>query len=126
MEDKETDIILKYKRPYDIWICTECDTENNMLSDKCSVCGCKKKSEAVILKQWSENEEKYVMPSEEAPVVTPRDQAFNYENNKTIRNILIAFIIIGLLVAASQCSKNAVHADVMSKHGNGKYESVIK
>lgn len=126
MEDKEIDIILKYKRSYDIWLCTECDTENSMLLDKCSVCGCKKNSEAVILKQWSENSKKYVMPPERTSVFTPRDQALNYENNKTIRNILIALIIIGLLVAASQCGTYAAHADVMTKYSNGEYESVIK
>lgn len=53
-------VILKYKRECDCWLCPECDTENNISASRCTVCGCQKSASATILKQWTEADERPV------------------------------------------------------------------
>ena len=40
----DVNVILKYKRDRDCWLCSVCETENEIIKEKCAVCGCKKAS----------------------------------------------------------------------------------
>lgn len=113
MDVKETNTILRYKRPCNSWLCPDCDTENNISLGKCTVCGCRKSPSVTILKQWTEADDRPVTPAKKIPIPTPSGPLFKdtdkddfipeEENkNKIIWGIIIAIIIIGLLIAASQ------------------------
>ncbi len=54
----DTNVILKYRRPQDSWICPECDAENTLMYARCSVCGCGKFGTTAIVKAWSEADER--------------------------------------------------------------------
>lgn len=54
----DTNVILKYRRPQDSWICPECDAENTLVHARCSVCGCGKFGTTAIVKAWSEADER--------------------------------------------------------------------
>lgn len=77
MKGSQLNVILKYRRPADCWLCSECETENNMLLGTCSVCGAKKDAGAVIVPAWSERDEYAPVNASEgksyvaAPVSTP-------------------------------------------------------
>ena len=49
----EPNVILKYRREADCWLCPECDSENGLLQGRCTVCGFKRDDSAEILKKWS-------------------------------------------------------------------------
>lgn len=34
------DVVLKFSDNRNVWKCPECDTENNMMSESCDICGC--------------------------------------------------------------------------------------
>lgn len=102
--------ILKYKRPFDCWVCPDCDAENNMSIAECAVCGCRKSSSDTILKRRIEEGEgikitpKKVTPPDSKPIKKKTDKGVyvtNDENKKIIWVIIIA-IIIGLIIAVSQ------------------------
>ena len=59
METKE---VLKYHRENDSWLCPVRDTENGMVLGNCMLCGCKHDSSTVVLKQWTEADEKPITP----------------------------------------------------------------
>lgn len=66
----DTNIILKYRRPQDSWLCPECDAENTLSYSRCTVCGCGKFGTPTIVKAWSVADEKPpVNPA--APTVNP-------------------------------------------------------
>ena len=46
METKE---ILKYRRNVGCWLCTECESENDLSLYQCAVCGTDKSASAIIL-----------------------------------------------------------------------------
>jgi len=46
-------VILKYRRDSDCWICTDCETENPMSAGVCSVCSRAYDHSARILKRWT-------------------------------------------------------------------------
>lgn len=126
MDEKETNIILKYKRDCDSWLCSGCDTENAMSLSRCTVCGCRKSSSAEVLKQWTEQTERTVTPpnkktsptSEPISKGTDKDAPEGGNKNKIIWGIIIAIIIIGLIVAASQGSTYAAYSDTMNEFNN--------
>lgn len=59
METKE---ILKYRRDIDAWVCSECDKENEMIFENCTLCGCRRQQYDPILKKWTEADERPVAP----------------------------------------------------------------
>lgn len=131
MDVKETNTILRYKRPCDSWLCPDCDTENNISLGKCTVCGYRKSPSATILKQWTETDDRPVTPPNERPTYLGpdfNDTSEDYyipekENkNKIIWGILFAIIIIGLLIAASQEGTYAASSDVMNEFNSDSYE----
>lgn len=66
----DTNIILKYRRPQDSWLCPECDAENALAYSRCNVCGCGNFGTPTIVKAWSEADEKPpAMPA--APMGAP-------------------------------------------------------
>lgn len=67
----DTNIILKYRRPQDSWLCPECDAENTLMYSRCSVCGCGKFGTPTIVKAWSEADEKPPAAPLSAPVSAP-------------------------------------------------------
>ena len=79
MDVKETNVILKYKRLCDSWLCPDCDTENNVSLGKCTVCGCRKSESATILKQWTEADERPVTPPPKKTITTPTGPIFKDE-----------------------------------------------
>lgn len=131
--------ILRYKRPYDSWLCPECDTENSVSLGKCMVCGCKKTSSATILKQWTEADDRPVTPPPKKATTsttttsvledTEKDSYVPEEetnNNKIILGVIIAIIIIFfLLIAISQGSTYAAYSDAMNKYNDGNYETAL-
>ena len=48
----ETNVILKYKRERECWICGECDSENSIVTSVCSVCNSSKKPDDWIVSAW--------------------------------------------------------------------------
>lgn len=60
----ETEIFLKYKRPSQCWVCSECEAENNMLLVSCSVCGEKRKKDELILQPYNEKKEEVIQENE--------------------------------------------------------------
>ncbi len=65
----DTNVILKYRRECDSWICPECDLENPATVDRCSVCGCMRPIGASLLKAWSEADERPIPPPRKVPPV---------------------------------------------------------
>lgn len=59
----DLNVILKYRRPQDSWLCPECDAENTLAYTSCSVCGCAKIGTPALVKAWS--------PSDDAPIAPP-------------------------------------------------------
>jgi len=129
----ETKVILKYKRENDCWLCPECDTENNVSLGKCTVCGLKKSPSAVILKQWTEADDKPITPPKKKTVTTPTGPVFKdtdkdeyipeEENKNKIIWWIVAIIIIGLIIAASQANAQAASL-ATTEFGNNDYEVV--
>lgn len=77
----DTNVILKYRRPEDKWLCPECDAENALSYGNCSVCGCIRVPTSPIIKAWSEMDERpmaggYMRPPYgTAPISTPVTRA---------------------------------------------------
>lgn len=130
--------ILRYKRPYDSWLCPECDTENSVSLGKCTVCGCRKTSSATILKQWTEADDRPVTPPPKKTTTststtsvfkdTEKDSYVPEEEtnkNKIIWGIIIAIIIIFLLIAISQGNTYAAYSDAMNEFNSGNYETAL-
>ena len=55
----ETDIVLKYRRLNDAWVCSKCETENEINKEFCMLCGAHQTNSLKILKKWSIEEERY-------------------------------------------------------------------
>ena len=139
MDVKETNTILRYKRPCHSWLCPDCDTENNISLGKCTVCGCRKSPSATILKQWTEADDRPVTPPKKTTTSTTTTSVFkdtekdsyvpeeetNKNKIKIIWGIIIAIIIIGLIIAASQGSTYAAYSDAMNEFNSGNYEIAI-
>ena len=62
--------ILEFKREKDSWICSECDTENSLLINKCSVCGEMKKSGSKILRAQNKEEKPVTPPEKDNPLLS--------------------------------------------------------
>ena len=45
-----TNSILRYVRPQSVWLCPDCDAENELTENSCFLCGCGKTVSAVIIK----------------------------------------------------------------------------
>jgi len=123
MDVKETNTILRYKRPCDSWLCSECDTENNISLGKCSVCGCRKSPSVTILKQWTETDDGPLTPPDTPPAddYIPGDES----KNKIILGIVIAIIIIGLIIAASHGSTYSIYSDTINGFSFSNYETAM-
>ncbi len=69
----DTNVILKYRRPQDSWLCPECDSENTLSYSSCFVCGCGRVGTPVIVKAWTEMDERppATAPRGKAPVKFP-------------------------------------------------------
>ena len=65
----DTNVILKYRRPQDSWLCPECDSENTLSYSSCFVCGCGRVGTPMIVKAWTEADEKPVVPHK--PITFP-------------------------------------------------------
>lgn len=138
MDEKETNIILKYKRPDESWLCPECDVENSMSLGECTICGYRKTLSATILKKWTEADDIPVMPPpKKTTTSTPTTPVFKdtetdtyipeekTNKNKIILGVIIAIIIIGLIIAASQGSTYAAYSDAMNEFNSGNYEAAV-
>lgn len=128
MDDKEINIILKYKRSNDSWLCPECDTENSITLGKCVVCGCRKTSTTTILKRWTEADEGLVTETpKETPIFkdgeedthTPEEKS---NKNKIIWGIIVAIIVIGIIVAVVQANNSSAYANAVNEFNNGNYK----
>ena len=67
----EENIILKYRREFDCWVCDECDIENATTQETCVVCNAPKPVYATILKAWSPADEAPPPPTKRTPPVVP-------------------------------------------------------
>ncbi len=83
----ETNVILKYKRKEDRWVCPICDTENAMTTDCCSVCGESFKQGFTVLKKWQQSDDAVVEQprksqrelAKDAPVSQPTSRVYTYD-----------------------------------------------
>ena len=66
-------IILKYRREFDCWVCDECDIENPTTQNTCSVCNSSRSSYATILKAWTPEDEIIInsAPPHKIPQTSP-------------------------------------------------------
>lgn len=75
----EPNVILKYKRPTDSWLCPTCDCENKMNNESCSVCGSAKPAYPVLVNAWNEADEKRYtqkpVSAQKKPASTPQRKA---------------------------------------------------
>ena len=62
MKGSQLNVILKYRRPADCWLCSDCESENNLLLGTCAVCGAKKDAGAMVIPAWSERDERPIVP----------------------------------------------------------------
>ena len=53
----EPNVILKYKRPTDSWVCPSCDCENKIDSTSCSVCASDRPTYPVLVNAWCESDD---------------------------------------------------------------------
>ena len=70
----DVNVIMKYRRPADCWVCPECETENNILLAKCAVCTRQKDNKVRIISAWSEKDEvaeTYIPPRTSTPPRVP-------------------------------------------------------
>lgn len=137
MDVKETNVILKYKRLCDSWVCPDCDTENNVSLGKCTVCGCRKSESATILKQWTEADERPVTPPPKKTITTPTGPIFKDETkddyipeeenkNKIIWGVLIGIVLfILLMIGLSQGGNASAYDNAMNEYYNGNYEMAL-
>lgn len=58
----ETNVILKYHRESDCWLCPECDTENGLALGNCALCGSRRSPSAEILRHWTEADDRVIAP----------------------------------------------------------------
>lgn len=72
--------ILEFKREKDSWICSECDTENSLLINKCIVCGEMKKSGSKILRAQNKEEKPVTPPEKDNP--NPNDDPIFKEHDE--------------------------------------------
>lgn len=45
----QTNSILRYVRPHSVWLCPDCDAENELTESSCFLCGCGKTVSAVVV-----------------------------------------------------------------------------
>lgn len=58
----DTNVILKYRRPQDSWLCPECDSENAPAYSNCFVCGSCRVGAPVVVRAWNEMDERPPAP----------------------------------------------------------------
>ncbi len=58
----ETNVILKYRRPKDCWLCPECDSENDISVNHCFVCNCARPMGIELLRKWNPNDDREIPP----------------------------------------------------------------
>lgn len=68
----EPNVILKYKRPTDSWLCPDCDCENSMDKTNCSMCACERPVYPVLVNAWKESDEKPVTSSRKPTAAAPK------------------------------------------------------
>lgn len=59
----ETNVILKYRRTNDSWLCPDCDAENQLTQGSCAVCGYRQMGSVAIVRAWTEQDERMPDPS---------------------------------------------------------------
>ena len=137
MDVKEINTILQYKRPCDSWLCPECDTENNVSLGKCTVCGCKKDFSSIILKQWTEADDRTDREKKKTSTSTTSGPVFKdtdkdayipeeENNNKIIWGVLIGIMLfILLMIGLSQGGNASAYDNAMGEYNSGNYEVAI-
>ena len=137
----ETKDILKYKRKYDNWLCSECDIENSMSVNKCILCGHEKTPSDIVLNAWSEADEmpksppkKVTVKPDNEPVLKgygkydpPSDYSHSKESDivKIFWGIIIAILIVCLFIAAIQGNPYAACLDTMDEFNNENHKTAI-
>lgn len=111
MDTMETNIILRYQRLCDCWICPDCACENGMTDNTCSVCGARRTAEAMVLRAGYEATEptavitahpKTSSVSKPAPVSAPRTTTTYVEEEEGggSTGLIVAIILIIIAVIA--------------------------
>ena len=93
--------IVSYKRKEDVWICSECETENPMVVGSCVLCRHVRNNYDIIQRKWVEKtkttDKKTIQPS---PVPYREEEDFTLVDNpvKEKNNFLYGVIIALLLI----------------------------
>ncbi|MBQ2696241.1 MAG: hypothetical protein IJF61_02955 [Clostridia bacterium] len=58
----ETKVILQYRRARDCWVCPNCETENEIASGTCMLCGAGRVAAATVERAWSPEMERRTAP----------------------------------------------------------------
>ena len=93
--NSETDIVLKYKRTKMCWICTSCETENDIVGKTCFMCGKPRTVDAAVENVWGSQPE----------VVSPRyaggsgysPSPIRYEDNKNNSGLAVLIWAIAIM-----------------------------
>ena len=117
----DVNVILKYRRDHDSWLCSECEVENHISLGRCAVCGDHRSPASPIIKAWSEADEiaaaAAVRPefSTRPPVAPPQAGPYggyharppvapppkDDSNNNYVIWLIVAAIVIVLLIFAA-------------------------
>lgn len=130
MDEKETNTILKYKRPYDSWLCPECDTENDVSLGKCIACGSQRNfSSVAMLNHRTEDDEIPVTPPPKKTPPTSEpvfketcedDYAPKEKKNKIIWGIAIIIVVL-IIVKSISSACVSDNSDDANEFNNGIY-----
>ena len=76
MERKDVVTILSYKRNSRVWVCNECETENQIDFTRCIVCGMNRQTTSRILETWEKEQQLLAERGRRAYAPQPEIPAF--------------------------------------------------
>lgn len=89
-------VLLKFKRKSDVWLCSDCDMENDMDSGKCFLCGCRKKElDKTIIKQ--KESDKIIINGKEESKKYERE-LYSEDEITAYKEVIIAVAAVALLI----------------------------
>lgn len=146
-------VILKYKRKEEKWICPGCETENSIGAGNCLLCGRARTPDAVILRAWSPQDEinnvppsynqhqgGQIPPRQQVPPVRPADTGRVFvddvrdytppKKSHKFRNTVIILLVIALILGGIYMAlfgwNQILYSRAVDEFNKGNYEAAIE